>query len=410
MNRTKDQCIVVTWLAPDQPGFLDFAYRVRALAKAYRVTLVSPYALTQPEFDIVGVEHRVLPRQDSRRGWIFYLFDCARLIWRSRPACVVLLHTMVAPLAHLIPGVPAALYWNEHPSRFTASPPGHPLFKRLARKLALKLFFMWPARRVALVMPIGEAHCEDLLRIGCRQDRVRVMYMGVDRAFLVRDVPRRRDDGAPLELIYSGTVNQLRGRDVMLEAVALANRDGTIARLHIVGASQDQIDYCKQYAERLGIADCVHVRGRVAGDEIPRLLCEADLGLCFMEDLPWWRFNPPTKLFEFLVAGLPVLASDIRTHTAYLSHGYNGMICGYDSQSLADAIGHIWHCRASLPQMQVAARASGERYLWDRIEPEFLEAIRSIARRSARPEPAMQAARPVLAERQSPADSASGKS
>ncbi len=244
---------------------------------------------------------------------------------------------------------------------------------------------MHAAKKADLVMPIGEAHRDDLLRIGCRQERVRLLYMGVDAAFVPpagqEDKPRRAN--APLELIYHGTVNRLRGRDIMLEAIVLANKEYPIAHLTIVGASDEEIRYCNSYARRFGIADAVRVCGRVPGRDIPGILQKADAGLCFMEDLPWWRFNPPTKLFEYLVAGLPVLASDIRTHTQYVSDWYNGLICQYDSRSLADAIEQLWQRRAVLPALKSNARQSGSQHLWERIEPDFLQAIRMLAKASA---------------------------
>jgi glycosyltransferase involved in cell wall biosynthesis len=374
----ENECIVITWLARDQPGFLDFAYRIQSLAKVYRTTLVSPYALTQPELAIPAVEHCVLEHNDGRSGWLRYMLDCARLIRARRPACAVLLHSMVAPLTLLVRKTPIALYWNEHPSRFTASPPGHPWIKRIARKLALTLFFMNAAKKATVVMPISEAHYDDMICIGCDPRRVKLLYMGVDRSFLQSGEPQPRTADAPLELIYNGTVNHQRGRDVMLEGLALANSEGQLARLTIVGASADQIAYCTDYAKQLGIDNTVDIRGRVPGHEIPALLFEADFGLCFMEDLPWWRFNPPTKLFEYLVSGVPVLASDIRTHTHYVSDWHNGLICKYDSQSLANGILRIWQRRTELVQLKQRARRSGEAYLWDRIEPEFLQTVQSI--------------------------------
>lgn len=391
----KDECIVFTWLSADQPGFLDFAYRVRSLAQHYRTTLVSPYALTQPEFAIGGIEHLVLPHRDSRLGWIAYMLDCARLVRARKPACAVLLHSMLAPLVLLAGSTPVALYWNEHPSRFTASPPGHPWLKRQARNMALKIFFLHAAKRANLVMPIGEAHQEELLRLGCHPERVRLLYMGVDVTFSQRradQVPR--DDDAPLELVYNGTVNQLRGRDVMLEALVLANQHGKIAHLTIVGANDEQLRYCSDFARHFGIANALTVCGRVPGREIPGMLGNADAGLCFMEDLPWWRFNPPTKLFEYLVAGVPVLASDIRTHTQYVSDWHNGMICRYDSCSLAETITLLWEKRGRLPLLKANARKSGEQYLWDRIEPEFLKAIKAIARTTRQTAPNCSAAMP----------------
>lgn len=372
-------CIIFTRFAPDQPGFLDFSYRIKALAKVYRLAVVSAEPLTQPELLIDGVEYVVLPQRAGRLGWFLHMLACARLIRARRPARVVLLHSLLAPLVWLTGRTPVALYWNEHPSRFTASPPSHPVIKRLARKLALRWLFFEAARRATLVMPIGEAHQADLLDHGCHPDRVKLIYMGVDGVFAAAGCAEQSTgDDMPLRLIYAGTVSQARGRDLMLEALKLANRDMTIANLTIVGASPEEIEFCNAYARRLGITDAVQVRGRVDGAQIPALLNNADAGLCLWEDRPWWRFNPPTKLFEYLAAGLPVIASDIRTHTQYISHEYNGLICRYESNSLAQAIQSLAKQRGAIKNMKGRARESSKQYLWSRIEPIFLDAIRSL--------------------------------
>jgi glycosyltransferase involved in cell wall biosynthesis len=372
---TRD-CVIITWFASDQPGFLDFSYRIAALAKTYRVTVISAKPLTQAELLIKGVEYVVLAHQESRVGWALYLLACARWIRKRKPARAVLLHSMLAPLIWLIRHTPAALYWNEHPSRFTASPPNHPLIKRLARKLSLRWAFFEAARRATLVMPIGEAHYEDLLKNGCRPAQTRLIYMGADRAFVnaSEQIPERSPD-APLQLVYVGTVSQARGRDVMLEALAQANRDEVVAHLTIIGASQDELQYCADYAKRLGITDAVHLHGRLPGAAIPDTLKDKDAGLCLWEDKPWWRFNPPTKLFEYLAAGLPVLASDICTHTHYIADWRNGLIFQYDSEALAVAIRSLWTRRHELPTLKQQAREAGKHYLWDAIEPQFLAVI-----------------------------------
>jgi len=374
----RENCIIITRFSRDQPGFLDFSYRIKSLAKCYLVTVVSLAPLTEPELLVNGVEYVVLPYDEGRKGWCKYLLACAHLVRTRRPTCVVLLHSLLAPLAWLTGRIPTALYWNEHPSRFTASPPSHPWYKRIARKLALRWLFFEAARRATLVMPIGEAHRDDLLAQGCAPQRVNLIYMGVDKNFVQSSRHQTAPPRLPLRLIYVGTVNKARGRDLMLEAIKLVNREQPIAHLTLVGADEEEIGYCRRYAVRLGISAEVRVCGRVGGDAIPDILKDADAGLCLWEDQPWWRFNPPTKLFEYLVSGLPVLASDIRTHTQYISHGHNGLIFKYDSFSLGKAIRQLAHGRHELHDLKSRAQESGRQYLWDSIEPEFLQAIRSL--------------------------------
>lgn len=375
----KRRCVVITRFARDQPGYLDFAYRIEALSKRYDVTLVSDHALTVPEMDIEGVRQHVLPGGESQLGWFRYLWNAARFVRQQRPDCVILLHTLAAPLTHLLRNIPTALYWNEHAIRFRSNKQAG-MFKRLVREWKYSYLFIDAARRADLLMPIGEAHQEDLLAQGCKPVRTRLIYMGVDERFRGVALKRvRHCMNEPLELIYTGTVQKARGRDVMLEAMAMTIKAGVPARLTMVGASPAELAYCNTYARQLGIADAVTMHGRVPGHEIPAYIARADAGICIWEDQPWWRFNPPTKLFEYLVSGLPVLASNIRTHTQYIRDGENGLVFEYDSTSLAQAIRALWERRDELPAFKQRAFESSTPYRWENIEPVFLRTIEELA-------------------------------
>lgn len=353
---------------------MDFSYRIKSLARVYQITLVSNRPLTEPELQVQGAGYVVLPGGEGRMAWLRYLWHCARLIRARSPEVAVLLHSTVAPVALLCGNVVTVTYWNEHPSHFSPAPAGRfPLKKWIRRGLRWLLFE--GARRSSIVMPIGEAHRADLLQQGCPAERIALLYMGVDPIFhrvaLTPPVPMNM----PLRLLYIGSVSPARGRDVMLEAIAQANTETTIATLTLVGACPVQQRYCSDYAERLGIADAVTVVGRVSGYQIPDFMRTADAGLCLWEDQPWWRFNPPTKLFEYLAAGLPVLASNIGTHTQYITDQGNGLIFEYDSSSLAATIKQLWQRRAEIPAFKQRAAASGEQYLWPGIEPAFLRTV-----------------------------------
>jgi glycosyltransferase involved in cell wall biosynthesis len=152
----------------------------------------------------------------------------------------------------------------------------------------------------------------------------------------------------------------------------------------IIGASPEQMSYCRNRAEELGIERHVEVVPRVSGNAIPSLIATADLGVRIWEDRTHWRFNPPTKLFEYLVAGLPVLASDIRTHSQYVTDWSNGLIFRYSAASFAEKIVELWARRAELTSLRRNAANSGAEYLWERIEPKFLGAVSSIAGCGAR--------------------------
>jgi glycosyltransferase involved in cell wall biosynthesis len=378
-NPSVKNCVVVTCFSENQPGFLDFSYRIKSLAEHYQLTVVSSFVLTQVEVLFPNVSYIVIDGRKGRFGWLSYLWKCACLINQQRPHVAVLLHALASPIALLVRDTPTVVYWNEHPTHVAPVPAGFAPTKRLFRS-AIRWLMFQGARKAGLVMPIGEAHRDDLVSNRCNMNRLRLIYMGVDQSFSnVALSSHVRQINAPLQLVYVGSVRKDRGRDVMLEALALANSKNTIAHLTIVGASEEQSEYCHEYVKKLGIENSVRIHCRVPGHAIPKYFRNADAGLCIWEDQPWYRFNPPTKLFEYLVAGLPVLASNIRTHTHYVQDGVNGLIFEYNSIDLAKAILRLWGMREELASMKIRTKESSGKYLWRTIEPEFLGAIEEIA-------------------------------
>lgn len=379
MSYNKSKCMVVTWFTDKQVGFLDFSYRIRCLSKHYKILVVSRRPIALEELHVPNADFVTMYSSGTGLySFLRYLFSVLKLIRAHKPERIVILHSKLACLSLLIRKIPVAIYWNEHPIHFFPQFKNGKTYRRVISSIMRFLTYAG-ARRARCVMPIGEAHREELLASGCNAKKVRLIYMGVDQAFLplgdlnkpIPVAPQKK----PLHIIYIGTVEQARGRDVMIEAMALVNRDGPKARLTMVGARPEQQSYCLERAKELGVQEYINVLGRIPGYQIPSVLQTGDLGICLWEDRLYWRFNPPTKLFEYLVAGLPVLASNIRTHTQYILHWENGVIFEYEAESLAAAVLELWERRNMLPSLRKNAFKSGQKYIWDNIEPEFLGVV-----------------------------------
>jgi len=366
---------VVTWFYDHQPGFLDFRYRIECLARRFDTTLVLRSARFVPEFQDLPLALRIVEEPGcGTRSLLRYQWRVARLLRREAPDRVLLLGAQLALAAWGLDPARTALYWNEHPTHtFHGGRWG--VLSRLANAALVRAAFAG-ARRAGTVMPIGEAHREDLLRRRVDPARCRLVHMGVHERFAAAAARAPASvPGRPLALIYTGTVAEDRGRDVMLEGLAIARRAGVDCTLTLVGAGPAEQAYCLARGRELGIAAALTVLGRVPGDAIPGLLAAADAGVCLWKDRVWWRFNPPTKLFEYLVAGLPVLASRIRTHTDYVEDGVHGLIFDYAPAGFADAIARLAADPAALARLSAAAARAGARFRWQAIEPQFLAAL-----------------------------------
>lgn len=374
-KRRRLKVAVVTCFSDAHLGFLDFRYRIEALGRVHDVSLWLRHERAISEFDAPGLEPRVVahPNIRNRASLIAYTWRVSSRLRRERPDVIILLGASLAMCVYWLRGLPALLYWNEHPSRFLQSGRWGVL-SYLFRTAMFHLAF-GAAARASTVMPIGEEQADDLLAHGVPRERVQLIPMGVDDSFVGACLGTSRPADTPLRLIYTGSVTPTRGRDVMLEGLAKAVAAGLRCRLTFVGARADQIAYCDARAAELGISNAFKVIGRVPGHAIPQLLREADVGICIWEDQPWWRFNPPTKLFEYLAAGLPVAASDIRTHTRHVEEGRNGWVFDYSADGFAQALARMAASIERLPEMARAAAADGSRYRWSAIEPDFLDLV-----------------------------------
>ena len=381
INGEKKTCIVVTCFDENQPGFLDFSYRIIALAREYQLTIVSQSAFTQSELEPSVVNYKVVTSVKGKLGWMTYIAKCAKFIRQHKPDIVVLLHSAAAPITILIGAIPTCMYWNEHPSNLVRLPTKFAPLRRLLGQLLHRLVFIG-AKKASLVMPIGEHHQDDLILHKINPSKIKLIYMGVADGFILNESLVEAEISGNVRLIYVGTVSKLRGRDVMLEAMSIVTKKNIQAHLTIVGADTEQLDYCKQRIKVLDIKNNITLQGRVLGSEVPSYLLQADIGICIWESTPWTEFNPPTKMFEYLVAGLPVLASNIRTHTRYVQNWHNGLLFDYDANSLAAAIIELVNNRQQIQALKSQAKLSGQQYLWRKIEPVFLDSVRNIANQS----------------------------
>jgi glycosyltransferase involved in cell wall biosynthesis len=100
-----------------------------------------------------------------------------------------------------------------------------------------------------------------------------------------------------------------RGLEEMIEALPLL--PGLQLRAIGPGATGYRSSLLER-AARLGVADQVDLPGPVAPDDVQAALAGATFGLCLIQPIcRSYELSLPNKLFEYVAAGLPILASDL---------------------------------------------------------------------------------------------------
>jgi glycosyltransferase involved in cell wall biosynthesis len=129
----------------------------------------------------------------------------------------------------------------------------------------------------------------------------------------IEDLRRGLPPDAVLAL-YVGNLEEYQGVGLLLEAMALVAPDGS-PRFVAIGGTPEAIADHRERARRLGVADRVTFLGPRPVADLGAYLQQADI----LVSPRLTGHNTPMKLYSYLGAGKPVLATRIRSHTQVLS-------------------------------------------------------------------------------------------
>jgi glycosyltransferase involved in cell wall biosynthesis len=118
---------------------------------------------------------------------------------------------------------------------------------------------------------------------------------------------------APL-VLYTGTFEAYQGLDLLFEAMRVVRASRPDARLMVVGGHPDQVAKAREEAQRAGIAEVAIFTGEQPSEDIPAFLAAADI----LASPRSRGKNTPLKIYQYLRAGRPIVATNLLTHTQVL--------------------------------------------------------------------------------------------
>lgn len=127
----------------------------------------------------------------------------------------------------------------------------------------------------------------------------------------ITKIKSRSELGLPTDkkivLIQGAGINIQRGAEETVEAFQHIND----AVLYIIGGG-DVIEQLKQMVKDLKLENKVFIKGKMPADELYHYTANVDLGLTIDKDNNInYHFSLPNKLFDFINAGVPILATPL---------------------------------------------------------------------------------------------------
>jgi len=148
-------------------------------------------------------------------------------------------------------------------------------------------------------------------------------------------------------VLYTGTFEYYQGLELLLSAAELVVKKRENIFFVLAGGSQSQIDALRESVEKRGIASHFHFTGNLPINEVALYMKNANI-LISTRSI---GNNPPLKIYDYLRAGKPIVATNINAHTQILNDDIavlvdpspefiaRGIISVIDDPSYANALG-----------------------------------------------------------------------
>ena len=138
-----------------------------------------------------------------------------------------------------------------------------------------------------------------------------------------------------------------------------------------------QLEKLKNQVTNAALEEKVIFLGKKLPEELAGLTKNADVGISLEEDLGLnYRYALPNKIFDYIQAGIPVVASDLPLLDQLLQEFKVGEILRKrDPESLAHLIEHMMSNKGSY---QEALKEASSLYNWDNEKKILINFIKSI--------------------------------
>jgi glycosyltransferase involved in cell wall biosynthesis len=258
--------------------------------------------------------------------------------------------------------------------KFKADPTGS-LFKLMVLVEKLSLSF---ADHVIVSNHIWQ---ERVNQRSARKCKTTVIINYPDYARFGRKGPRQEGNGG-LTMLYPGTLNYQQGVDVAIKAFALVKDEIPGAEFVIYGDGSERRSL-EDLVAQLGLTGRVVFKGLVSSEEIAAAMENADLGIEPKRDGLFAGEALSMKIFEFMAAEVPVIASNTKVHRYYFNDSVVRFFSAGDEKDLAQKMLELG--RSESLRRAICGNASQfvENYYWDRRQDEYTRLVEDMTARRA---------------------------
>jgi len=173
----------------------------------------------------------------------------------------------------------------------------------------LKRLERWSTAFADLVLTVNLACKKIFASRSCPSAKIQVVMNSPDeKIFAFRSpLPGLTDRPDPFVIMYHGSIVERNGLDLAITALAAVRRTVPGAQLRIYGDSTPFLDVVMDTVRKNGLRDAVQYFGGKSSEEIRVAIDACDVGVIPNRRAIFTEINTPTRIFEYLSRGKPVI-------------------------------------------------------------------------------------------------------
>ncbi len=137
-------------------------------------------------------------------------------------------------------------------------------------------------------------------------------------------------------LVYIGGITKARGSLCMLRVLSRLQLRGYDVGLELIGPTEDaHLTVMRELIDRLGIRN-VAMHGYLRADQAWGPVARCHVGMALLDRTPNYEHSYPSKIFEYMALGLPVLCSDFELYRSVVEDNGAGICVAPDDDDAVE--------------------------------------------------------------------------
>lgn len=194
--------------------------------------------------------------------------------------------------------------------------------------------------------------------------------------FRNRQWPEEND---PVRFIYLGVMRAERNLISVIEGACIARKKGINLAINIIGDGDQKVQL-QEMVKKKG-ADFVNIEGPFPYYLVPNILTKNHIGILPFPDVPKMNVSSAIKMFEYMAAGMPVMATKIEAHHRVFKDHEFVFWTGETPESMAEAMAYAVDSKATLSKLGKQAMDYSKSWTWAESAQKLSKALEKVISR-----------------------------